>query len=238
MRIVISSAPKSGNRWLKCLLRQIYELEALHGREKPPTQPEDFQAWAADGFPDDTIFHQHCRYSAALADVIAAVPAHAVTIVRDPYDVFVSYYYWVQEQARHRPGRGAARPKDQVAGKPLAHPDVLRFLAETFGANLERALGWLHGGRAVVVRYEGLKDDPLAELTRATEALTPVPRETLARAIEACRAENMRQMGRQKQWQVSGAQFGEQREGLSEAHLAIFRERYGDEIAALGYAVR
>jgi len=238
MRVVISSAPKSGNRWLKCLLRQIYDLQALHGREKPPTQPEAFHAWADTSFPEGAIFHQHCRFSPALCDAIDAVPAFSASIVRDPYDVFLSYYYWVQEQARHRPDRGGQRPKDDLAGKALADPAVLSFLADHFGANLQRALGWLQSGRAVIVRYEGLKRDPLAELTVATNNLGPVPEATIARAIETCRAENMRQMGKQKQWQVSDAQLGATREGLQEAHLAIFRERYADQIQSLGYDVR
>jgi sulfotransferase family protein len=238
VRIVISSPPKVGNRWLKCLLRTIYDLEALHGSEKPPTRPAEFHAWAEKGFPDGTIFHQHCRFSEPLCDVIEAVPAHLATVVRDPYDVFLSLYYWVQEQAKHRGDRGEERPKNDIVGKPLDHPDVLAFLEEGFSTNLMRAEGWLHGGRAVVVRYEGLRNDPLAELTRATDRIAPVTREQIENAIEVCRAENMRQMGRQKKWQVSAAQVGGTREGLSEAHLAIFRERYSPQIRSLGYEVR
>ena len=238
MRVVISSAPKSGNRWLKCLLRQIYDLEALHGREKPPTQPEAFRIWADKSFPDGTIFHQHCRCFSALCDAIDAVPAASVSIVRDPYDVFLSYYYWVQEQARQRPDRGGQRPKDDLVGKPLDDPAVLAFLADHFGATLQRALEWVHSGRAIIVRYEGLKDDPLAALTVATEAIRPVPEAAIVQAIETCRAENMRQMGQQKQWQVSDAQLGGTRESLHLAHLAIFRERYAEQIHALGYALR
>ncbi len=238
MRIVISSPPKSGNRWLKCLLRAIYDLGALHGDEKPPTQPDAFHAWALEGFPDGMIFHQHCRYSASLCDVIDAIPAHLVTIVRDPYDVFVSLYYWVQAQAIYRSGRGQPRPKNAIASKPLDHPDVLAFLSDDFGANLKRAEGWLHSGRAIVVRYEELHRDAMAELTRATEGIVRVEPERIARAIETCRAENMRQRGGQATWHVSAAQVGEAREGLGEAHLAIFRDRHADAIRSLGYEIR
>jgi len=238
VRIVISSAPKSGNRWLKCLLRQIYGLEVLHGKDKPPTQPGAFRSWAARGFPDGTIYHQHCRFSPTLCDAIEAVPAHLVTIVRDPYDVFVSHYYWVQEQAAHHAERDDSRPKERLVGKPLTHPDAFAFLAEEFAGNLLRAEGWLTSGRAIVVRYEGLRDNPVAELTAATDAIAPVPAETIAAAVEACRAENMRQMGRQKAWQVSDAQFGAAREGLNAAHLAIFREQYADRVRSLGYTIR
>ena len=238
MRVVITSPPKSGNRWLKCLLSRIYDLEVLHGDEKPPTRPDAFQAWAQENFPDGTIFHQHCKFTPALCDVIDGIPAHLVTIIRDPYDVFVSYYYWVQAQAIHRAGRGRPRPKNAIAGKELDHPDVLAFLAGEFEVNLMRAEGWLRSGRSIMLRYEGLRSDPVAALTRATDAIAPVDSQRIEDAIEACRAENMRQRGRQSQWHVSAAQVGEVREGLGEAHLAIFRERYADLIRALGYEVR
>lgn len=239
MRIVITSPPKTGNRWLKCLLSRIYDLDVLHGKEKPPTKPDAFQAWAAEKFPDGTIFHQHCRYTSQLCDVIDGIPAHHVTIIRDPYDVFLSMYYWVQAQSVHRAGRvRSTRPKNDIAGKPLDHPDVLTFLATEFEVSLMRAESWLHSGRTVLFHYEGLRRDPMAELTRATDAIAPVDPRRIADAIEECRAENMRQRGKQSQWHVSAAQVGETREGLSEAHLAIFRERYADRIRELGYEVR
>jgi hypothetical protein len=239
MRIVISSPPKTGNRWLKCLLSRIYDLDVLHGKEKPPTKPDAFQAWAAEKFPDGAIFHQHCKYSSKLCDVIDSIPAHHVTIIRDPYDVFVSMYYWVQAQAVHRAGRvRPTRPKNEIAGKPLDHPDVLAFLATEFEVSMMRAEGWLRGRRTVMVRYEELRRDPMAELTRATDAIAPVDPRRIEQAIEACRAENMRQRGRQSKWHVSAAQVGEVREGLGEEHLAIFRERYADRIRALDYEVR
>jgi hypothetical protein len=239
MRVVITSPPKTGNRWLKCLLSRIYDLDVLHGKEKPPTKPDRFQAWAAEKFPDGAIFHQHCRYTSQLCDVIDAIPAHHVTIIRDPYDVFVSMYYWVQAQSVHRAGRvREKRPKNQIAGKSLNDPDVLEFLGSEFEVSLARAEGWLRSGRTVMLRYEGLRRDPMAELTRATDAIAPVDPQRIEQAIEDCRAENMRQRGKQSQWHVSAAQVGEVREGLGEAHLAIFRERYADLIRALDYEVR
>jgi len=153
--------------------------------------------------------------------------------------VFESTYYWVQAQSVYRAGRvREKRPKNQIAGKALDHPDVLEFLAGEFEVNLLRAQGWLHSGRTIVVRYEGLRRDPLAELTRATNAMAPVDPQRIEQAIEDCRAENMRTRGKQSQWHVSAAQVGEVREGLGEAHLAIFRERYTDLIRALDYEVR
>ena len=241
MRIVIVSPPKSGNHWIKCLLSRIYDLDWLRGKDKVGTQPEAFAEWVAQGaFPDGTIFHQHCRFSRKLCDVIEAVPAHIVTIVRDPYDVFVSLYSWMQDRAAHGVVRERARPRDGLFGKPLDHPDVLAYLADEFGANLMRANGWLHSGRAVVVRYENLHRDPVGELTQATNQIAPVSRERIEAAIAACHADNMRQMAALPKlaWHVRSAKVGESHERLSEPHLVVFRERHADLIRSLGYEVR
>ena len=242
MRIVVVSAPRSGNHWVECLLEFIYGLKGMGASRKPDaTKPHVVRRWVLDGgFPDNRIFHLHCHFRPALCDVIEAVPAHIVTVVRDPYDVFVSRYYWTQERQPSDRERAERRPRQRMVGKPLHDPEVLAFLADPngFGSHFETANGWLHSGRAVVVRYENLHHDPLAELTRATNALAPVPPERILEAIEACSAENMRQRTKHASRRVRVARVGDSREQLSEAHLAIFREQYADEIRSLGYKVR
>jgi hypothetical protein len=161
-----------------------------------------------------------------------------VTIVRDPYDVFVSYYHWVQERVARGHGRKRAHKRNVLAGRPLDDPVVLTYIAETFGSNITSAAGWLHCGRAVVVRYEGLHDDPVAELARVTDQLQPVNPELIKKAIEECRSENMRQMKPKFAWQVRAATVGDSRQHLDEAALAVFREHHRDGIRSLGYDVR
>jgi len=167
MRIVISSPPRSGNHWLKCLLSQIYELEWLGPKDQAGHRPDAVRAWAErGGFRDNSIYFQHCRFPPDLCDALESVPAHLVTIIRDPYDMFVSYYHWIQERAAREHGRQQEHKRDVFAGKAIDDPEVLAYLADRWGSNLRRANGWLHSGRAIVVRYEGLHDDPVAELER------------------------------------------------------------------------
>jgi hypothetical protein len=239
MRIVISSPPRSGNHWLKCLLSRIYDLEWLPPSEQVGHKPHEVQAWVQrGGFRDDSIYFQHCRFTDRLCDALEAAPAHLVTIIRDPYDVFVSYYHWVQERVARGHGRERAHKRDVLAGRPLNDPIVLSYIAETFGSNIAQANGWLHSGRAVVVRYEGLHDDPVAELTRATAQIEPVDQARIEMAIEACRSENMRQMKPKFTWQVRAATVGDSRQHLDETALAVFREHHHDTIRSLGYDVR
>src|SRR5688572_29529998 len=95
VRIVIVSPPRSGNHWVECLLSRIYELKHMAGRHKPDaTSRKAVRAWIeGGGFPDGSIFYWHRGFDAKFCDIIEAVPAHIVTVVRDPYDVFVSRYY-------------------------------------------------------------------------------------------------------------------------------------------------
>jgi hypothetical protein len=232
-----------GNKWLKCLLGTIYDLDWLRGDDTPATSPRQFQQWVAEGkFVDGAIFHQHCRYTPRLCDVIDRAPAHLVTIVRDPYDAFVSLYYWLQSRAAADEAKGKVRPKerarDRLIGKPLDDPDVLAFLTDGYGEHLRRADEWIHCGRAIVVRYEALHRDPMSELKQATDQIAPVEAERIERAIETCRADNMRKMKPKMAMHIRSATVGDSREKLSEPHLAIFRDKYADLVRALGYEVR
>ena len=242
MRIVVVSPPRSGNHWIECLLGTIYDLQRLGGSRKPDdTKPKVFREWARRGeFPDGSLFHLHCRYKPELADEIEAVPAKIVTIVRDPYDAFVSRYFWTQRRMPADRERAERRPRQRMVGKPLADPEVLAFLADPngFESHLTTAHEWLHSGRAIVVRYEELHHDPVAALTRVTGEIAPVERERIEKAIESCSAENMRQRAENKAWNIRVAKVGDSKERLTEEHLVIFRERYADVITSLGYDVR
>jgi len=242
MRIVIASSPKTGNKWLKCLLGSVYDLAMWFGDDTPETNPAKFAAWVAAGnFVDNTIFHQHCRYTSKLCDVVEAAPAHLVTIVRDPYDSFVSMYYWLQTRAPFDEMRGKARPqrpKDGVIGKPIDDPAVLDFLATTYGTYLRRANDWATSGRAVVARYEALHNDQFGELTRITNAIAPADPAAIEAAIEACTADRMRATSRKMATHIRSAKVGDSKERLSEPHYDIFRRQYGDLVRSLGYQVR
>jgi Sulfotransferase domain len=239
VRIIIAGPPKAGNVWLKCLLGTIYGLRPLSTQETPQRpQIELFQAWLDEGkFPDGTIFHQHYDYSDELADLIDAVPAHMATIIRDPYDGFVSSYFTIQEHKESGQRRG--RRRDAISGKSLSDPEVIEYLRNGgFRNNMRRAKEWMESGRTLVVRYERLHSDPIEELRSVTDKIQPIPDERIATAVAACSADNMRKLGGRNAQHVRTAKVGDSREKLNEEHLAVFREKYADMIRALGYEVR
>ena len=243
MRIVISSPPKMGNKWIKCLLSRVYDLQWVIGEDSPDTNIERFELFVSEGrFPDNTIFHQHCKYKPKICDVIDEIPAHLVTIVRDPYDAFVSMYHWIQTRTDYDRERGRVRkkerPRDAMVGKPIDDPLILEYLADGYGQQIQRAHEWVHSGRAIVVRYEDLHRDPVAALTRVTNQIEPVDTARIENAVEACSVDNMRKMSKRMSQHVRAAKVGDSRGKLGEPHLKIFREKYSDLLTSLGYEVR
>jgi len=239
VRIVIAGPPKTGNMWLKCLLGRAYGLRWLRPHETPPRPDvEALASWlGAARYPEDTIFHQHYDYSPRIAELLAPTGTKLVTIVRDPYDAFVSTYYTLQLHAESQNAKG--RKFTELMGKSLDDPEVVAFLrGGGYRNNLEKARDWALSGDAVVLRYEDLSRDPLGTLRATTAALGPVSDEQLEIAIDYCTADRMRERSKGGRTHVRSATVGDSRKKLNEEHFAAFRDAYSDVIADLGYPVR
>jgi len=239
VRIVIAGPPKTGNMWLKCLLGRAYGLRWLRSFETPASADlPSLRTWLADArFRDGTIFHQHYDFAPEIADALDAVPARLVTIVRDPYDAFVSTYYTLQQHAAEKNQKG--RKFTELMGKSLDDPAIVEFLRRGgYANNLQKARDWAGCGRAVVLRYEDLSKDPLAALRRATAQIAPVSDDRLQTAIDYCRADRMRQRTKGGNKHVRAATVGDSVRQLTQHHLDAFREAYADMITELGYPVR
>lgn len=225
--------------WLKCLLGRAYGLRWLRAFETPASADLlSLRTWLDDGrFPDGTIFHQHYDYAPEIADALDTVPARLVTIVRDPYDAFVSTYYTLQQHAAENNQK--RRKFTELMGKPLDDPAVVEFLRRGgYANNLQKARDWAGSGRAVVLRYEDLSRDPLAALRRAAAQIAPVGDDRLQTAIDYCRADRMRQRTKGGSKHVRTATVGDSLRQLTPDHLDAFREAYADIISELGYPVR
>ncbi len=242
MRIVVVSPPRSGNHWTKCLLGYLYGLNELREKETFVVNPRTLRhADRAHRFPDGVIDHMHARFTPKLVAELEALPAHVVTAVRDPYDLFLSYYRWVQTRSP-KLGNGVRtadqRLRSRMVGRPLDDPEVLAYLAEDFGDLLNRGNGWLHSGRAIPLRYEDLHADPAAALKRVSEQIQPVDQVVIEEAIAACQIDLYLKVRPDMAHTVRSGKVGESRQQLTEAHLRIFRERWADLIVSLGYPVR
>ncbi len=242
MRVLIVAPPKTGNSWLKCLLSSVYGLDWLTADRVPGgTGLDAFAAWlATGGFPDNAVFHHHYDYSPELVTLANGASIHLATILRDPYDMFVSRYFFAQAQADNekRVGKAVDRTADVMVGKAIDDPVVLTYLADQFGSQLQNGIDWLESDASVVVRYEALVADPVVELRRATGLIQPVTEARLGAAVEACQAETLLRTRKGLRRRIRAATSGDWRNHLTTPHLEVFRDRHGDRIRALGYAVR
>lgn len=239
MRILIVAPPKTGNSWLKCLFSSIYDLDWLTADRVPGgTKLSGFEEWlASGGFPDNAVFHHHYDYAPELVALAAAQSIHLATILRDPYDMFVSRYFFAQAQADNdkRAEKKVDRSPDIMVGKAIDDPTVLTYLADSYGTQMQKGIDWLQSGASVVVRYEGLVDDPVSELTRATDQIEPVAADRITTAIETCQAENLLRSRKGLRRRIRAATSGDWQNHLTAPHLDIFREHHADRVRALGY---
>ncbi len=232
MRIIVASPPKTGNVWVKHLLSKIYGLEIL---TPEPSDTETLKAFVEKGlFKEGTIFHQHFWPARDLFEAVAAVSCHFITMIRNPYDTFVSYYYFANNFPEILT---VGDPGGVLIGRPLDDPEVLDFLARLYGElHLKLGYAWVNSGKSLV-RYEDLYEKPLETLKSLTDRLRPVDDDLIRYAIETCAADKMKAQDGTLARHIRQAKVGDWRNHLSWKHLEIFRDHHADLIRALGYEV-
>jgi len=259
MRIIVAGPPKTGNIWIKCLLSQVYNLEVLY---RPPQTDVAFNRAVQDGwFPDGSIFHQHFAPTPLFLETTSTLNCTLVTIIRNPYDAFVSLYYFVQNFpkqfapnatqwlpkplrnyfVRNFPKRFARayNPLHRIYGKPIDHPEVLAFIRDTsggYGIHLLSAKNWLESGRSIILRYEDLKAAPARALGEVAAQIQAVDESALQSAVETCGAENMRKIFKRYRKHIREGKVGDWRNHLTAAHLEALKT-HALWIEALGYEV-
>lgn len=236
MRIVIAGPPKTGNVWIENILSCIYGLRILWPPDVPTNDPASFRTFVEeDQFLDQSIFHQHFLPTQAFFDIADSIDFHIVTIIRHPYDTFLSLYNYVQNFS------DVFISSRDIAvimfNKPIEHPHVMLFLEHGFRMNIYQAHEWIKTGRSNVVRYEDMHEDSFRTVKALTEKISPVENEVIAAAIEASVADVMRKRDEYTAKHISGARVGGWREQFTPKHLKIFRERHAPMIEALGYEV-
>jgi hypothetical protein len=236
MRIFICSQPKTGNVWVRNIVREIYHLadftEQL-GEEIPPTVPTFIEHIEKTGLPDDIVFHQHYFPRHELLDFCKQHDIHLITLLRSPYEAFVSFYHYVNKNREHFAGT----PTFAIYGKPIDHPDVLEFLGDRYRLHINLSIQWLRSKASIMVRYEDMLRDPIAETTRMTQAMNPVSPEVVAHAVEQCQIDRFKERGGWMAKHVRSAQERTWPKYLTSAHLQVFRDRYGKLIEEMGYPV-
>jgi hypothetical protein len=236
MKIVIAGPPKTGNVWVENILAHAYGLTILKPPYIPSRSEEELEAFCEAGnFLDNSIFHQHFAPTDLFFEIASRAGCHLVTAIRDPYDTFVSLYFYIQrfrEDFLRVGDPGAA-----IIDLAIDHPTVLDFLRHGFRANLESAQEWLSAGRSIVVRYEDLHADPVREIDRVTAQIQPIADDIVKAAINASDVNVLRNKNEDLAKHIRVGKAGDWRNYLTDEHLHIFREYHRDIIEYLGYCV-
>jgi hypothetical protein len=228
LKIIITSTPKTGNTWLRHLLAAIYDLPTV--KLGFPFDPD-----AASALGVRWIMHQHYTAEPVLLDWARQNNAVLITTTRHPGDVLVSLYHYVRSFNHlfnfYQLAELAA--DDGTFGAPV------RSVVQTvFRDIVGISVAWLSAG-ARTVSYEALYFDPVAALTALTNAIYPVSRDCIERAVERCDIRVMRALDHENSGFFREGGCGGWRHALPADIIELLRtvEPYPTQFAALGYTL-
>jgi hypothetical protein len=233
------SLPKSGNTWVRALVANL-----LHGRDSEITLtslatlvPDIYRAtnkamWA---LPSPRVLKSH--------EYLDPRYRRVVYIVRDPREVAVSTYYYLQkvEPDWHAP------PIDEFI------PEFITGRRWPYGSWKEHVGGWVSAREGdtdfLLVRYEDLKHDLLPVLAKiAAFVKAPTDEATLKRAAEQSSVERLRELEKLEGWQPESragvrkdvsffraAKAASWRQELSPMSVAKIQVHFGELMRRLGY---
>jgi hypothetical protein len=235
MRVLIAAPRKTGNAQLRCLLASAYGLELVNSRDAP--DDADFSraaSWLGE-LPDRSVAHTSYRHTVELETLAAQLGVALVAVLRHPFDLFVS----IHEIAQRRTDKKRRRTEAVAAWAPLGgteldDPAVLAYLREGFSAEIAWLKAW-HDSGVPIVRFEVLEADPSQVLTGLSAHLGPLGDDVVARAVAICPAENLVRSSSVRGRRMPAVSAGSWRERLSADHIAILRDRYGEDVERLGY---
>ena len=183
LKIVILSAPKTGNTWLRWLLHYTYEIPIAE-------LPGEWAPGCGDDLPRSFVTHQHLRPSKSLVRWLVESRAVVLTMIRHPADTFLSYFHYVKwHYAGADPSVAMLKQDGDRPGK-----NALKCIKYSFSQNYAVSLAWAKLGSRVV-RYEDLLADPLSQLREVSSKIVPLDEERLKAAVFLCKPEQLTRPG-------------------------------------------
>lgn len=217
-KIVVFGFPKSGNSWAVSLVADYYDIPIID-----PIADVSATGVGMTHLP-------FCRYVADRPDFL-----RGVCIVRDPRDVFVSYFHYSQTDAFRR-----ARPE-------FHYDEVRSFYYEWFlsraapGHDLQRHAELYARMGVPILRYEALRADPAKTFSRLLLTWGDQPDAArLEASIDANELSKLRREGKMLKTFTESSHFREGAVGGFENELPIeiisdIEVRFSRLIARWGY---
>ncbi len=232
MKIIVASAPKTGNTWMTHLLSSIYGLPEV---ELPPT----FDPHIADQQGPAWVALQHYYPE---PDLLAWAECHQVffvTMLRHPGDLLVSLWHMMQNKS-YNPNSDLGRSTMLLLNGERMGEHTEQYVKEDFFHGLYIPLDWMEMGQSLIVRYENLWRDPVKTLTDLTNRIRPVEPHRIESAIDLCDLSLLRKLYDDPQgkfFRKGGP--GNWRDALPDTIVDVFRhhEPYPAIFRAWGYTL-
>jgi len=163
MRIAIVSSPRSGNTWLRSILRDSWGLQevAVHNYLD------------AESIPEKCVLQVHWYREPNFQNFLARHGFQVITMARHPLDVLISVLHFVRYEPETAKWLGGNCELPQsLAGQSPTSDGFLEY-ALSFGCEnlLCVTYQWWHDPSAITVRYEDLVATPTREAIRLSEQL-------------------------------------------------------------------
>ncbi|MGH7037821.1 MAG: sulfotransferase domain-containing protein [Stellaceae bacterium] len=174
--IWLASYPRSGNTWLRFLLYNLHQGAPFASHQVDKLIPSFHRGVAAEHFAGDrpTIVKTHLCYRPDMP--LDECTAGAIYIYRHPMAVMASNVRYVMRLVPYEEFSLAARRAlvTRIVTEYTDHLGLVGWHKNGYGSWDGNIRSWIAGPRkfpVLVVRYESLTRDPLAEITRICDFL-------------------------------------------------------------------
>lgn len=225
MRIAIVSSPRSGNSWLRCILRDGLGLQELAVHNYLD----------AGCIPERCVFQLHWYREPNFQNFLSKHEFRVITIARHPLEILTSVLHFVRyEPETSRWLEGNCELPGSLAGLFPAS-DEFREYALSFGCEnlLSVTYQWWHDHSAIRVRYEDLVAAIAFESRRIAEQLGVSP-EGMLDAAAANSLDTFRALPNRHGWQ---GRPGLWKDLIPFANAAAIFARYRPIFETLGYSI-
>ncbi|MCU0705867.1 MAG: hypothetical protein MUF18_18010 [Fimbriiglobus sp.] len=188
LRLAVVGTPRSGNSWLRYLLRSAYCI--------PEVALHEVTDWAA--LPTECVLQIHWRRTPEFVGQLAEHGFRVIAPVRHPLDVLISilHFCWYDPDT----GGwllGTGGNEDSIrAAMPRSRPFIEYCTSPRTAALLAVSADWHGRPDTVGVRYEELVADPRAGLLRITDQIGPLRCASVEEVLDVCSMDHSRRGSR------------------------------------------
>jgi hypothetical protein len=188
IRFAVIGTPRSGNSWLRYLLRSAYRV--------PEVALHEVTDWSA--LPPECVLQIHWRRTPEFVRRLADEGFRVIAPVRHPMDVLISILHfcwyepntgsWLLGTGGNEDGIKAAMPRSRSFVEYCTGPRVAALLSVS--------ADWHGQPDAIGVRYEEMVADPKAGLMRITDRAGPPRCASVDEVLDLCSMDSSRRGSR------------------------------------------